>query len=418
MELPFGHGKINLPVPSAWAADLLRPHAVTPASDPAAEVARSLAAPIGSKGLEDYRGMKSVAIAVSDETRPVPNPLILPLLLEGLKAIGIPQSAIQILIASGLHPPLPSSRFSNILSPEIIRNYPVSAHDAKASNLLFAGKTSRGTPVYVNPLFRQADLRVVVGLIDPHQFVGYTGGVKCAAVGLAGEETIEHNHSLLFHPQAMVGEIQNNPVRQDIEEVGKLMGVDFVVNVVLDETNRLLKAFSGDPREVEKIGSEFCRTVYEIPVSHEYDVVLAAPGGYPKDINLYQAQKGLAHATPIVRQGGDIVLLAECPDGHGEEVFHQTMRRFSSPQEIVEKFPREPFKMGAHKAFLWARSLAKAEVHLCSAMEESLSRRFMVTPAKSLQETFARLEKKYPSPPKIAVMPKANSTYARIGSGS
>jgi lactate racemase len=418
MELPFGRGKIDLPMPAAWAADLLRPHSITPPADPAGEVTRSLAAPIGSKGLESYRGMKSVAIAVSDETRPVPNSLMLPVLLERLKAIGIPPSAIRILIASGLHPPLDSSRFANILSPEIIHNYPVSAHDAKASNLVFAGRTSRGTPVHVNPLFRQADLRVVVGLIDPHQFVGYTGGVKCAAVGLAGEETIERNHSLLFHPQAVVGEIRNNPVRQDIEEVGKLMGVDFVVNVVLDETNRLLKAFSGDPREVEKIGSEFCRTVYEIPVSREYDLVIATPGGYPKDINLYQAQKGLAHATPIVRQGGDILLLAECPDGHGEEVFHQTMKRFSSPREIVEEFPKEPFKMGAHKAFLWARSLAKAEVHLCSAMEENMSRRFMVNPARDLQETFFRLERKYPSPPKIAVIPKANSTYARVRSCS
>jgi nickel-dependent lactate racemase len=338
--------------------------------------------------------------------------------LENLRSIGVPKSAVQILIASGLHPPLPSSRFSNILPNEIIKDYPVSAHDAKASDLVFAGKTSRGTPVYVNPLFYAADIRIVVGLIDPHQFVGYTGGGKCAAVGLAGEQTIEHNHSLLFHPQAVVGEIQNNPVRQDIEEVGKLMGVDFVVNVILDERNRLLKAFSGDPQEVEKTGSEFCRTVYEIPVSQEYDVVVAAPGGYPKDINLYQAQKGLAHATPIVRPGGDIVLLAECPDGHGEEVFHQTMKRFASPQEIVEKFPNEPFKMGVHKAFLWARSLAKAKVHLCSVMEESLASQFMVTPARSLEDIFPGLKRKYASAPKIAVMPKANSTYARLRSGA
>ncbi len=416
MELPFGRGKIPLPLPQGWAIDVLRPNAVSPASDPAEEVSRSLRHPVGHKRLEDFRGVKTVAVSVSDETRPVPNALILPILLNGLKALGVPPSAIQILIASGLHPPLPSSRFVNILPPEIIDHYPVSAHDAKASNLEFAGKTSRGTPVYVNPLFRNADLRIVVGLIDPHQFVGYTGGVKCAAVGLAGAQTIEANHARLFDPQAVVGEIQKNPVRQDIEEVGNLMGVDFVVNVVLDEANRLLKAFSGDPREVEKIGSEFCRTVYEIPVSREYDVVLASPGGYPKDLNLYQAQKGLAHATPIVRRGGDIVLLAECPDGHGEEVFHATMKRFAGPREIVEKFPQEPFKMGAHKAFLWARSLVKAEVHLVSVMDESMCRQFWVTPARNLEEAFARLRIKYPSPPKVAVMPKANSTYARIRS--
>ena len=153
------------------------------------------------------------------------------------------------------------------------------------------------------------------------------------------------------------------------------------------------------PQEVEKIGSEFCRTVYEIPVSREYDVVVASPGGYPKDLNLYQAQKGLAHATPIVRQGGDIVLLAECPDGHGEEVFYETMKRFSSPAEIVEKFPKEPFKMGAHKAFLWARSLIKGEVHMCSVMEENPEPACLwSTPSRTLEEIFARLKRKFPTP--------------------
>ncbi len=414
MELPFGRGKVDLRLPKGWAIDVLRPNAVSPASDPPGEVAQSLQNPVSPKRLEDFRGAKTVAISVSDETRPVPNPLILPLLLDQLKAIGISPSAIQIVIASGLHPPLPSSRFGNILPQEILKNYPVCAHDARDSNLEFAGKTSRGTPVYVNPIFRKADLRIAVGLIDPHQFVGYTGGVKCAAVGLAGAQTIEHNHALLFHPGAVVGEIRNNPVRQDLEEVGRLMGVDFAVNVVLDETNRIIKAFSGDPLEVEKIGSEFCRKVYEIPVAQEYDVVVASPGGYPKDLNLYQAQKGLAHATPLVRRDGDIVLLAECPDGHGEEVFYETMNRFTSPREIVEKFPREPFKMGAHKAFLWARSLVKAEVHLVSTIKEDMGRRFMVTPSRNLEETFARLQVKYASPTKVAVMPKANSTYARI----
>ena len=321
MELPFGRRKLALPLPPGWAIELLRPFAASPTADPAGEVSRSLENSAGGKNLERYRGVKSAAIAVSDETRPVPNPLILPILLKKLEAIGVAKSSIQILIASGLHPPLPSSRFANILPAEILRDYPVSAHDAKASDLVFVGKTARETPVYVNPLFRKADLRIAVGLIDPHQFVGYTGGVKCAAVGLAGAQTIEHNHSFLFHPQAVVGEIQNNPVRRDLEEAGKLMGVDFALNVVLDETNRILKAFSGDPLEVEEIGSEFCRTIYEIPVSREYDVVIASPGGYPKDLNLYQAQKGLAHATPIVRKGETSSFWPNAQTAMGKRIF-------------------------------------------------------------------------------------------------
>ncbi len=317
MELPYGKTKLSIDLPAGWNPEILRPNPAVPVSDPAQEVRESLEAPLGEKKIEAFRGVQSVAIAISDETRPVPNRLILPILLDRLHQMGIPSSAITLLIASGLHEPLPPSRFSNLLAPDMIGKYRVLAHDAKAADLVSCGKTSRGTPVYVNPIFHQANLRLVVGLIDPHQFVGYTGGVKCAAVGLAGAQTIEANHSLLLHPQAGVGEILNNPVRQDIEEVGRLMGVHFVVNVVLDEANRLLKAYSGDPQAVENTGSAFCRTVYEIPVKKEYDVVVASCGGYPKDINVYQAQKGLAHVTPLVRNGGDIVLLAECPEGHG-----------------------------------------------------------------------------------------------------
>jgi nickel-dependent lactate racemase len=299
------------------------------------------------------------------------------------------------------------------LPEDIIQQYSVSAHDARQPDLPYVGKTSRGTPVFVNPLFHKADVRLVIGLIDPHQFVGFTGGVKCAAVGLAGADTIEANHSMLFHPQASVGEIANNPVRQDIEEIGKLMGVHFVINVVLDESNRIIKAFSGDPRIVENVGSEFCRRVYEIKVSKEYDVVIASPGGHPKDIDLYQAQKGLYHATPLVRQGGDVILLAECPDGHGNDLFYETMKKHKTPQEVITAFQQEKFHVGAHKAFLWARSLSKARVHLYSTLNEELSRRMMATPVKTLEDFFLSLKVNYPRPPKIAVMPKANSTYAR-----
>jgi lactate racemase len=276
------------------------------------------------------------------------------------------------------------------------------------------GNTSRGSPVFLNPLFQRAGLRLVVGLIDPHQFVGYTGGVKGAAIGLAGSQTIEANHAMLFRPQAVVGEIQGNPVRQDIEEIGRMMGVHWVVNVVLDEINNVVKIFCGDPVEVEKAGSEFCRSVYETTVSKEYDLVIASPGGYPKDINVYQAQKALAHVTPLVRQSGDILFFAECPEGHGDDLFYRMMIEHKTPQGIVESFPKERFKMGRHKAFLWCRSLIKASVHLYSAVDEELGQALMVHPAKTIGEALEKIRTKYPNPPEVAFVPKANSTYIKV----
>jgi nickel-dependent lactate racemase len=414
LELPYGKRKVSFDLPGGWKAEVFRPTTVPLSKDPRREIIQSLENPLGGKRLEDFRGAKSAAIAVSDETRLIPYHLILPPLLERLERIAIPRSTIKILIASGLHPLMPESRFPNILPMEMLKPYSVVAHDANRPDLKFLGNTSRGTPVFVNPLFHQADLRLIIGLVDSHQFVGYTGGVKGAAIGLAGAQTIEANHSMLFHPQAVIGEIHDNPVRQDIEEIGKLMGVHFVVNVVLNETNEVVRVFSGDPSEVEKIGSEFCRTIYETKVAREYDLVIASPGGYPKDINVYQAQKALAHVTPLVRQGGDILFMAECPDGHGDEAFYQMMLKYKSPQEVINNFAKVRFKMGDHKAFLWCRSLTKAQVHLFSMLDEGMVQNLMTLPVKNIQEGLERINAKYTYPPKVAVMPKAASTYVRV----
>jgi nickel-dependent lactate racemase len=414
MELPYGKRTFIVDLPKDWELDLIRPAPVTPVEDPMEEVIQSLEKPYGDKRLVDFHGASSVAIAICDETRPMPNHLILPILLKRLHQMGIKKSAIQILIASGLHPPMPETRFSNVLPNDIIDQYSVIVHDATSPDLIFLGKTSLGTPVFVNPLFYEANLRFVIGMIDPHQFVGYTGGVKGAAIGLAGAQTIEANHSMLFHPHAVTGEIVNNPVRQDIEEIGKMMGVHYTINVVLDEKNLIIKAFSGEPLEVEKAGSEFCRRVYEIKIPQEYDLAIVSPGGYPKDINLYQSQKALAHTTPLVRRGGDVILFAECPDGLGDEVFYQTMKNHQSPQEVVESFQRQKFRMGIHKAFLWTRSLVKAQVYLYSSLEEVMVSKLMVLPLKNIQELLERIKAKYVHTPRVAVVPKGNSTYIKL----
>ncbi len=414
IEVPYGKRKLSIDLPPGWKSDLFRPNPGPLAKDPYQEISSSLENPLGDRRLEDFKGSRSVAIAIADETRFIPYDLILVPVLQRLEKIGIASSSVRIFIASGLHPPMDPSRFPNILPPEILRKYSVVAHDARKGDLKFLGSTSRGTPVFLNSLFCQADLRLVIGLIDPHQFVGYTGGVKGAAIGLAGAQTIEINHAMLFLPQAMVGEITDNPVRQDIEEIGKMIGVHWVIDVVLNEANRVVKMISGEPVEVEQTGSEFCRRVYETKALKQYDVVIAAPGGYPKDMNVYQAQKALAHATPLVRQGGGILFFAECPEGHGDETFYRMMLRYKTPQEVIEGFKKEKFKMGDHKAFLWCRSLIKAPVHLYSSMGEELSRALMVSPVKTVGETFQRIGRKYPSPPEVAVIPKANSTYIKV----
>ena len=175
----------------------------------------------------------------------------------------------------------------------------------------------RGTPVWVNRRFVEADLRIVVGNIEPHQFQGFSGGVKSAAIGLAGRETVNHNHAMMTDPLAQLGRYDDNPARQDVEEIGRLIGIHVVLNAILNEKKKIMHVVAGEPAAVMEIGIPLSRKVCQVAIAAPFNLVIASPGGHPKDINVYQTQKALAHANLITRDGGMVILAAACPEGSG-----------------------------------------------------------------------------------------------------
>jgi lactate racemase len=414
ISLPYGKKYIEFEIPEGYQADIIAPADVAGDPDPLEVIGQAIRAPFGPN-LGAFTGVKSVAIAINDKTRPVPHELLLPPLLQELQRAGIPAHAIRFFVATGTHQPMPPGDFARILPQEIIEKYSIVSHNCDdLQNLVEIGTTQYGTNVLVNKLYYQSDLHIVVGNIEPHHFAGFSGGVKSAAIGVAGRDTINHNHTMLSDSHAVIGEYNHNPLRQDIEQIGKMIGIQFAVNAVLNGSKQIVKAYAGDPVAVMQAGIPEVRKICQTYVSHRYDVVVAAVGGHPKDINFYQSQKALTHAALLTKDGGTIILAAACPEGSGSQPYESFMQDIHTFPEVFEKFKREGFRVGPHKAFQVAREGMRIQIVLVSEMDASLVSKLLLTPAKNLSEAFAKVQGGLSPASQIAVMPRATNTIPII----
>jgi nickel-dependent lactate racemase len=413
---------VRFRLPDEWQVEVLAPRHEAGLSDPVEAIRRALEKPLGRRRLADFTSVRSVAIAINDKTRPVPHDLLLPPLLRQLEDTGLTPEAITLLIATGAHPPMRPEEFGKVLPAAILSRYPVISHDAgDREGLVHLGQTGRGTPVWINRRFVQADLRIVVGNIEPHQFMGFSGGVKSAAIGLAGSDTIRHNHAMMTEPGARLGSYEDNPPRQDVEEIGRRIGVHFALDVVLNEAKEMVAVLAGEPEAVMRQGIPLVRKLCQVDVGQPFDLMIASPGGHPKDISLYQAQKALAHASLVTREGGAVILAAACPEGTGSRGYEDWMHGVTSYTEVFGRFQREGFCIGPHKAFLVARDANRVRVFLVSELAHDLVRRLLLTPAGGLEEALAlglgvltaggRMSRETL---RVGVMPWANATIPAL----
>ncbi len=411
LRLPYGNRHINAQLPAGYAAEYVRPRAQPAADDPAAVARQAVYNPLGE--VKPPRAGQTVAIAINDKTRPVPHEHLLPPILNGLRHAGVRDQDVLFIIATGTHPRMTPEEYSNILPSEVLDAYRVVCHDAiDEKNLTRLGETARGTPVFINSDYMAADYRIVIGNIEPHQFQGYSGGVKSAAIGLAGLPTINHNHAMMRKAGARLGEYARNPARQDVEEIGRMIGIDFAVNAILNRDKEIVQASSGDPFAVLEAGIPAARALFQAPVAALFDLMIVSPGGHPKDINLYQAQKGMAHAALATREGGQMILCAACPEGSGNREYEDWMRdsRIRSHEDVFERFAREGFKVGRHKAFQVSRDASRIQTMLVSELDDDFVRMLLLEPAPDLQTAIDRALAGLPHSARIGVMPAANST--------
>lgn len=368
--LPFGKTEVCLTIPARNFLGLIEPKEKVGVQDPIVEVKRALNEPIGAKKIHEIADPGSkVAIVVDDATRPTPSHLMVPPIIEELKLAGVKDENITIIFGCGTHRPVTEGETLKILGENVVKRFKVISHNCKAPDLVYLGTTQYGTKVYVNKVFADADIKILTGDICLHYYAGYGGGRKSVLPGIAGEETIRANHAMLLHPNAKTGVLEGNPVHEDMMHAAKMANVDFILNVVTNSKGEIVKAFAGDLEKAFYEGVKLVDEMYKVPVDQRADIVVVSPGGYPSDLDLFQAYKAVDSALNVVKRGGVIVLVAECSEGYGNQVFYEWMVKFKD-LKTIEKQIKQNFILGGHKAYYLLKALQKAQIILVSVMPD------------------------------------------------
>lgn len=422
MEIKLEYGKtglqVNLPEENIVKILAMQPTEII--ENPGEKLAELLETPIESAPLSALaRGKKSACIVICDITRPVPNKIILPPILANLEASGIPRQNITILIATGIHRPNLGDELIYLVGAEIAANYRVVNHySQELSQQTYLGKTSRGTAVYVDTQFIQSDLKITTGFIEPHLMAGFSGGRKLICPGISALETVRVMHSpqILEHPNAREGVLDGNPFHEESAEIARMAGVDFIVNVALNEQRKITGIFAGHPEKAHLTGVAAVRRHVTDTVPAPVDVVVTTSAGFPLDATFYQAIKGLTAALPIVRKGGTIILAAECQEGLGSPGFSQLVREVHD----LEKFMQDIYRPDYFVIDQWqyeelAKVLHQVEVILVAGKLSAADKKSMLPAcADSVEAAVADCLEKYGARCRIAVIPKGPYILSQI----
>jgi len=372
------------------------------------EVKRALDNPIGTDRLSKIiKPGEKVAIITSDITRPMPSKIVLPLILEELREAGVKYEDITVVFALGSHRKHTEEEKKYLVGEDVYNK--VQCVDSDPSDFVHMGVTSRGTPVDIFSAVAKADRRICLGNIEFHYFAGYSGGAKAIMPGVSTRAAIQANHSAMVKNEARAGAMDDNPVRLDIEEVVQFVPIDFILNVVLDEKKNIIKAVAGHHVHAHREGCKFLDSLYKVEIPQKADIVITTPGGYPKDINLYQAQKALDNSKHAVRDGGIVILLASCTEGLGEEVFERWLLNADSPDSMISDIQKN-FELGGHKAAAIALVQKKAKIYLVSDLEKDFVRKLFMEPFDDISEALESAFNELGQDAKVLLMPYGGST--------
>ena len=291
-------------------------------------------------------GKQNACIVISDITRPVPNPLILPPILTALREAGINRDQITILIATGLHRPNLGEELTQLVGPEIAEEYRVVNHDARdRDSHSFLGQTSMGMPIWADRRYANADFKIATSLIEPHLMAGYSGGRKAICPGIMGVDTIRvfHGPDILSHPSATEGCIEGNPVHRQSLEAAQRTGADFTVNVVMNDDRQVTGIFCGDLEKAHDSGVRYLEERVAAYIAEPADIVVTTSAGFPLDLTFYQAVKGLTAVASIVREGGTILLAARCQEGLGGTEFGDIVTSGLSARDFLRQLEDPDF---------------------------------------------------------------------------
>ncbi|MCD8139243.1 MAG: nickel-dependent lactate racemase [Planctomycetaceae bacterium] len=414
ISLGLGKEKVAVTLDDASVAAVITPNPVEMAGEPEKLVADALMNPIASPRLRDIaKPGEKVVIVTSDITRPMPSKVVLPFILDELTAAGVPDGDIEIVFGLGIHRGHTEEEKRALVGDAVYER--VKCTDSDPENIVRVGKTEKnGTPVDVFTTVAQADRRICLGNIEYHYFAGYSGGGKAIMPGVCSRDSIQANHSQMVRDGSRAGQIDGNPVREDIDAAAAMVGIDFILNVVLDEKKRIVCAVAGDYIQAHRAGAKFLDSLYKVEIDQPADIVLVSSGGFPKDINLYQAQKALDNAKNAVRDGGVVILVASCKEGLGEDVFERWMVGAEKSAQMIDDIQKN-FELGGHKAAAIAMVLERADVYLVSDMPADFVESIFFKPFPDVDAALAAARAKLGCDARVIVMPYGGSTLPSVG---
>ncbi len=425
-RIPFGERSLSFRLPEGMSARIVTSVQRSALADPQAAIEAALDAPLGSPPLEQLVAStrpQTVCIAFTDATRACPDHLLVPAILVRLRSAGVPDDAITLLCAVGLHRSSTQAE-KHLKLGRVVDHYRIVDHDARDRlNMVHVGYTEGGIPLTVSKLAYDADLLLATGIVEPHQYAGYSGGAKTVSIGCGGEETIAATHSpiMLDRPGVRLGYVEGNPFQEAVREVAQRAGLKFVLNVIQDEAHRILRVGAGAPAAVHDDLVAFSRHIFEIQLPHQYDLAIVGVGA-PKDVNLYQASRAITYlqltARPAVRPGGILILPAACPEGAGQGVGEQrflaALRDAPDVETMLDGMRANGYPPGAQRAFVVGQVLTQVEVIVVGAQDPQVVRDCKMIPAESMEEAFAVARRKLGQQLDALIVPHALQALIRI----
>ena len=435
VPLPYGDTTIEVTVPDE--ATVLTPNPTAPVNDPTAAVIAALLDPIESPPLAKLiTAGQRACIVVSDVTRPVPNQIILPPVLDALERNGVARDDITILVGTGLHRPSRHDERQRFLGDHILQHYNVVDHDARddaslapfdASNIQhptsnIAPNHEAHTVLRLNRHYLDADLKILTGFVEPHLFAGYSGGGKAVlpAIASAGDIMANHDARMIGHPKSTWCTTHGNPIFEAMRDAALKTRPTFTINVTLDEKKRLTGVFAGDLVAAHDAAIAQAARQALRPIPHLYDIVVVTNMGYPADLNLYQSVKAMSVAAQAVAPGGAIVLVAECRDGVGGPEYVDLMRSERSPRSLLDRLA-QPDHATIHDQWqvqVQAMVQQKADIYLHSNLDRAAVESAHLRPAEDLAHTLTSLattaKLQHRREPTVCVMPYGQLTVPTL----
>ena len=416
----YGHGFLDVDVPDENLAGILTIQHEKPLRDPETSLRKVVESPINSLPLGQLAdGRTSACIIISDITRPVPNQVILPPILNTLEQQGIPREKIVILVATGIHRPSTEAELKEMVGIDILSNYRIVSHLSDEPDAhKYLGLTRNGTPVHIDKTYLESDVKIVTGLIEPHLMAGYSGGRKAICPGIASVETMKvmHGPQILEHPNASVGVLDHNPFHIEATEIALMAGVDFNLSVAIDNKRQITGVFAGALVESHRAGCEFVENQVIATLPYPADLVIVSSAGYPLDTTFYQAIKGLLTAAEVVKPNGAIILMAECSQGIGSKAFTDLILGTQNLDQFIQDiYQPENFVVDQWQLEELAKVARKAEIYFYTeGIPYEQQQQLFVQPLECPKEGIDKVFAKHGDDAKIAVIPEGPYVLAKV----